>query len=169
MLSPYNSHTLLPSATPSYRQTSILGGLDRLEHLLSREVMPFRKRVFSVFIEAMQNAFAHGTLSANHPSETGLWKFNDSYVIVSSNTIQVSSMATLSKNIDCLNSMDNDQLRRDYKDQLIKPVEGNSCGLGFMSMKRKSGSILQYGFEKIDTLYSYFYLRIRVQATPACA
>lgn len=117
-----------------------------------------RKRIFSVMIEAFQNATKHGV---GHPTLQVQHKDNEC-IIATRNIIRNSDRENLTKRLSEINNLGKNQLRSGYLDVLQQPATAQSCGLGLLFMRRKSGIPLEFNFTEIDTLHSYFFLRVRV-------
>ena len=117
-----------------------------------------RKRIFTVMIEALQNALKHGI---GEPV-LQLDREHDHCVISIANRMLTRDRETLSSRLSRINTLDDDQLRSAYLEGLKQPANGENCGLGLITMRRKSGLSLEFNFTEIDTLHSYFYLRVRI-------
>lgn len=117
-----------------------------------------RKRIVTIVIEAFQNALKHGI----GPPLLLLQKDQDQYSIYTENRIPTHDRDLIAERLSRINALDDDQLRLAYREGLKQPRNGENCGLGLITMRRKSGSCLEFNFREIDTLHTYFYLRIRV-------
>ena len=117
-----------------------------------------RKRIFSVMVEAFQNADKHG---AGQPT-LHLQKDSNQYVIETTNRIRNTDREKITERLSEINTLDEHQLRSKYLEVLQGPATTESCGLGLLFLRRKSGLPLEFNFTEIDTLHSYFYLRVRV-------
>jgi len=71
----------------------------------------------------------------------------------------------LKKKLDYINSYDKAGLKELFFTSLSEQsIETDSTGnMGLISMARKSGSKLNYQFERINETYSYFMLTVRVE------
>jgi len=109
-------------------------------------------------IEAFQNAVKHGLGEPQLQLTTG----PGGYLVETTNRISNNDRQKITERLSEINTLNEVQLRSQYLDTLQRPATDASCGLGLLFMRRKSGYPLEFNFKEIDTLHSYFYLRIRV-------
>jgi hypothetical protein len=154
-----------------------------LTHEVGKEVISFtetqlnvndvksnlRKRVFSILVEIIENVAKYSP--GAEPEE----KFGmpiamiriegKTYLLTTGNLIPNSEVAGLKEKLDTVNKYDKKGLKDLYMKSLSDQTQGeNSTGnLGLIDMARKSGHKLQYEFEKMNDLYSYFILTIKVE------
>ncbi len=128
-----------------------------------------KKKFFQILIESFQNVLHHrlnpegkeivdsgftGFVIKNHP--------NDSYSITTGNLMESSSVESLKKNLDHINSLPAEDLRSHYQ-KLLSESEFSGkggAGLGIIELARKSGNKLNYEFTKVNELHSFFCLTI---------
>lgn len=107
-------------------------------------------------IEALQNAMKHGAGDTSVSIER-----NDTRcVITTTNRILNGDREKVTKRLTEINTLDESDVKSRYLETLSSPATGENGGLGLLFMRRKSGAPLGFNFEEIDTLHSYFYLRI---------
>lgn len=139
-----------------------------------------KKRVFHIMVESIQNISRHGDNKENDDQENSamfsIQKEKNWYYITTSNIIENSKVDSLRSKLDRINSMDQADLDKFYREvlgngQLSKK---GGAGLGLIEMVRKSGNKLSYDIEKIDDEHSFFYLHSHIKtssltetATPA--
>ena len=128
-----------------------------------------KRKVFNVMVECLQNIVKHSE-DLNRQMEqksTAIFmigKQDNAYIITSGNPIKNEDVEHLRSKLDQINSLDKEGLKQLYKD-IIKSTslsEKGGAGLGFVDMARKSGSPLEYDFEKLDSQYSFFSLRTKI-------
>ena len=129
-----------------------------------------KRKVFNVMVECLQNIVKHGEdyISGEKQINTAIFmigKHQDSYIITSGNPIRNEMIDSLKNRLDQINSLDKEGLKALYKD-IIKSESGlthkGGAGLGFVDMARKSGQKLEYGFEPLDSVHSFFSLKTTV-------
>lgn len=131
----------------------------------ARSVM---KKVYNIMIECLENLTKH-SLESNHkefPAIFLLGKDDDNYYLATGNRIGKNEIDTLKGKIDRANSLDKDGLRSWYNEILMSDTglnERGGAGLGIIDMAMKSGHPFEYSFDDIDTDYSFFTLKIKVQ------
>lgn len=118
--------------------------------------MIIKKRIFNIAIEAFQNAVKHGI---GKPAMQ-IKREGNRCVIESSNLIRNDQRQTITERISGINALGEAQLKSKYLEVLQGPANAQSCGLGLLFMRRKSGLPVEFNFKEIDNLHSYFYLRI---------
>lgn len=131
-----------------------------------------RRRVFSILVEILENVAKYS------PGREPEKKFgmplaiisyeNKAYSLTTGNLILNENVPHLQEKIDLINRYDKaglkDLFRKSLSDQTI---ESESTGnMGLIDMARKSGSKLIYKFEKVNDLYSYYTLTVRVEDKP---
>lgn len=121
------------------------------------------KKIFFISVETLQNMLIHG-----HKNNKGeqhnffiLVKNNDSIQVISSNLVSNSSIPTLEKQIETINSFDDEKALKAY---YLEHLENNTmsekggAGLGFITIGMKSGNKLKMNFKKINDQFSLFTL-----------
>lgn len=121
------------------------------------------KKIFFISVETLQNMLIHG-----HKNNKGeqhnffiLVKNNDNIQVISSNLVSNSSIPTLEKQIETINSFDDEKALKAY---YLEHLENNTmsekggAGLGFITIGMKSGNKLKMNFKKINDQFSLFTL-----------
>ncbi|MBO7461019.1 MAG: SiaB family protein kinase, partial [Bacteroidales bacterium] len=130
-----------------------------------------KKRVFHIMVESIQNISRHGDNKDNDDQENSamfsIQKEKNWYYITTSNIIENSKVDSLRSKLDRINSMDQADLDKFYREvlgngQLSKK---GGAGLGLIEMVRKSGNKLSYDIEKINDEHSFFYLHSNINTT----
>ncbi|MBW3544271.1 MAG: SiaB family protein kinase [Bacteroidetes bacterium] len=128
-----------------------------------------KRKVFNVMVECLQNIVKHSedlnrTMEQKSTAIFMIGKQDSAYIITSGNPIKNEEVDNLRAKLDQINGLDKDGLKQLYK-EIIKSTslsEKGGAGLGFVDMARKSGSPLEYDFEKLDNQYSFFSLRTKI-------
>lgn len=107
-------------------------------------------------VEAFQNAVKHGVGQA----AMQLQNDGDYCVITTRNLIHESDRESITKRLNEINTLTENELKSAYFEGLRHPADGENCGLGLIFMRRKSAFPLEFNFAEMDTLRTYFYLRI---------
>jgi hypothetical protein len=131
-----------------------------------------KKRVFHIMVESIQNISRHGDNkneqnTADNYAMFSIQKEKDWYFITTSNIIENSKVESLRSKLDKINSLDQSELDKFYREvlgngQLSKK---GGAGLGLIEMVRKSGNKLSYDIERINDEHSYFYLHSHINTT----
>lgn len=127
-----------------------------------------KRKVFNVMVECLQNIVKHSDdKSQDDKKLTAIFmigKHNNEYIITSGNAIKTEHQQNLTEKLDRINSLDKEGLKNLYKD-IIKTTEisdKGGAGLGFVDMARKSGQKLEFDFQKMDDVYSFFSLKTTI-------
>lgn len=129
------------------------------------------KRVYSLFIESVQNVYHH---TANLCVEANLGAdpcfflvklYNNHYQIITGNAIDNNAVGTVKKKIQEVNEINRETLTNLYRKTLNNGIvsEKGGSGLGFIDMKRKSRSNIHYEFKPISDKFSYFILKLTIK------
>ncbi len=134
-----------------------------------------KRKVFNVLVECLQNLYHHiddfeVTGSAEEISKKKSAVFlisrNDGfYRVVTGNFLLDENVPKLTDRIDLINSMDRSELNAFYKSVLNNgemSAKGGG-GLGFIDIAKKSKQKLEYNFEKVDDVHSFFTLIVKIE------
>ena len=121
------------------------------------------KKIFFISVETLQNMLIHG-----HKNNEGhqhnffiLTKNGVKLNVVSANLIANTAIPALEKQIDTINSFDDEKALKAY---YLEHLENNTmsdkggAGLGFITIGMKSGNKLKVNFQKINDQFSLFTL-----------
>jgi len=121
------------------------------------------KKIFFISVETLQNMLLHG-----HKNNEGeqhnffiLVKNGSNLKVISSNLVANSSIPSLEKQINIINSFDDEKALKAY---YLEHLENNTmsekggAGLGFITIGMKSGNKLKVDFKKINDQFSLFTL-----------
>jgi hypothetical protein len=128
-----------------------------------------RRRVFSILVEIIENVAKYSP--GREPEE----KFgmpvamirldSKAYILTTGNLIINENVEMLRKKLENINQFDKAGLKELFRKSLSdQSLHTDSTGnMGLIDMARKSGSKLEFHFEKLNDLYSYFTLSVRVE------
>jgi hypothetical protein len=125
------------------------------------------KRVFSILIEGLQNIRVHGIEDKNG-KKNGLlifYKKENNYYVVLGNLIEKSREESVEKRLHQLNSLDEETLKKVYLDVLSNGIISNKggAGLGFITIRMKSKSNLDFDFFHLNDELSLFVVDVAIQ------
>jgi hypothetical protein len=128
-----------------------------------------RKRVFSIMVEILENVAKYSPgrdLEEQFGMPVAIIRLVDKdYSVSTGNLILNAKVDQLQEKIETINMYDKDGLKDLFKKSLSgQTVESDSTGnMGLIDMARKSGNKLAFQFDKINDLYSYFTLTVKVE------
>jgi len=137
------------------------------------ESSKIRKKVYNVLVESLQNLYHHIEVLPEEMQKEFENKFGilvvsrhkERYKISTGNFIRQNKVDVLRNKIDKINSMGREELKDMYKfilnHQRLSDKGGG--GLGLVDIARKTGSKLEYTFEKYDDIYYFFNLDVYVE------
>lgn len=127
-----------------------------------------RRRIFSIMVEILEN------VSKYNPGRESEELFgmpvvivrieDGKFVLTTGNLILNTRVVELKEKLDIINSFDRSELKGLFYESLSgQTIETDSTGnMGLIAVARKSGSKLDYHFKKINDIYSYYMLTVRV-------
>ncbi|WP_017941811.1 MULTISPECIES: SiaB family protein kinase [unclassified Thioalkalivibrio] len=127
-------------------------------------------RVFSVFVEQVQNIIRYSAERIEHDAEppvelsSGMITVgseNGRFFVICGNVIGRQDADTLAARLRELAGMDSDELRRFYKEKLREPPDEGSKGgsIGLIEIARRASEPIQFDFQHISDAQSYFVLK----------
>ncbi len=136
-----------------------------------KESLKTRKRLFSVFVECIQNVLHHSIKpSVNQNSNTTVLvaSYGNSYVIETMNMIRNQNLPDLKKRVKEINSMTREELREKYRMILTRAplTRERTAGLGLIEVASKSRK-LSFDFKNMNDRYSLFHVRAEVETNPS--
>ena len=154
-------------------QKQIITALKTIEESLNiaDESNKIRRKVFSVFVESIQNLFHH----VENPPKNSEIELEDNFAIIilireknqhyrisTGNFIQIKKANSLKDRIDQVNSMDEEEVRLLYREILEneKISAKGGGGLGILDIARKTGKKLDYFLHPYDEEYVFFALDV---------
>jgi hypothetical protein len=143
------------------------------EHNLSKseDLTSLKKKSSFLMAECFQNVVRHNEgekISKYHPAQQGFFltrSRDHMYYIASANVIQNEFIPSLKENLNHINELDKDELKKLYMDVLRNKglSEKGGAGLGLIEMARKSNHPLTFDFKKVGDEDSLFYLLIQMK------
>ncbi len=129
-----------------------------------------RKKVFSVFVEQVQNVIRYSSESDGHQEEVSgrfsagivsLGYENDRYFVICGNAVDPDSGARLKERLELLQSMDQQQLKSHYREKLREEPEESSVGatIGLIEIARRVSAPLEFDFLDLDGDEKFFVLK----------
>lgn len=129
--------------------------------------------VFSIFVEQVQNVLNYSAEKLSNSEYDDDLKVgivvigheeNGDYFIYCGNRVYNKDVSSLSENISLIKNLNKDELKTLYKERRrMEPAPGSKgAGLGLIEMARKSLNPLEYSFEKIDDVFSFFSIKVIV-------
>jgi hypothetical protein len=127
-----------------------------------------KKRVFSILVELIENVAKYSP--GNDPEEKfgmpiAMIRYeNRDYIITTGNLVANEKIDQLKETIDMINSYDKAGLKELFRKSLSQQRSNtDSTGnMGLIDMARKSGTRLDCQFEKLNDLYTYYVITVKV-------
>jgi hypothetical protein len=121
------------------------------------------KKIFFISVETLQNMLLHGQKNKEGEQHNFfiLVKNGANLKVISSNLVANTSIPALEKQINTINSFDDEKALKAY---YLEHLENNTisdkggAGLGFITIGMKSGNKLKVDFKKINEEFSLFTL-----------
>jgi hypothetical protein len=135
----------------------------------ARQSQPMvNRKVSFLLVECFQNILRHGeSVAGSEPDfrDDGLFSFRsigDEFIINSINIVAGEEVADLERLMINVNSLDPNQLKELYLDQLNKArlSEKGGAGLGLIELARKSGRKVLYQFEEAPGGRKFFHQQV---------
>ena len=137
-------------------------------NLVESEVnVPIQKRVYHVMVECLQNIGKHSdNVESGEPETPGNGIFmvsevNDGFYVITGNPIATARIPEIEETLNTINAMDKDEIKAYYKKKILESriSEKGGAGLGFIDIVKKTGNEIQYHFEKINDVTSFFIIK----------
>ena len=146
--------------------------LERLKKLSAYQKIkrPTRKKVYSIFIECLENIIKHTIIDAVHVNDRTLIPFinlgiqDDKYIISTGNAIPNKNISELKKRLEQINQLDKAGLKKSFAKIINSefPSDLEGAGLGLITIALKSETKIIYKFTPINDQYSYFEMQISI-------
>lgn len=127
-----------------------------------------KKKIYFVMVECLQNITKHQDVVKETIGEESailvLQKKDKRYYITTGNVIENENITKLTGQLERVNSLDADELKMYYQEMLVtgEISSKGGAGLGLIAMARKTGNKLYFDFQKVNEVFSYFYLRTEI-------
>lgn len=135
---------------------------------------PTTRKVFSVFVEMMQNIVHYSDEAMRQPSAGGLsfgtvavGRKGEKYFIACGNPVRNEHVDRIRAKLDAISAMSRDEIKTLYKRKLREENEATSkgAGLGFLTVARDASEPIDYFFathpDDAERL-SFFYLKASI-------
>lgn len=134
---------------------------------------PTVRRVFSVFVEQMQNIIRYsaekivggggGAIELSAGMAT-IGMEDKTFFIVCGNTLHNADVPALKKRLDFLKGLDKDAIKAHYREQLREAPDEGSRGatIGLIEIVRRASAPIEYDFTALDDEKSFFCLKVRI-------
>lgn len=157
-----------------------LGDALRTQMRLDETDTRTEKRVFSVFVELVQNIIRYSadTVSVESPPveppvtppvelSSGVISVGldeSEFFVVCANTIRMADVEVLRERLAYLATLDQEQIRAYYRQKLKEPSEAESKGasLGLIEIARRTSHPIEFDFSKINDDTAFFALKARI-------
>jgi hypothetical protein len=154
-------------------KTVVLDTLAQLEDILEAEGLDRQKKrkLVNIAIETLQNLQLHAyeNVDDRYPASSNFYltRHDGKLNIVIGNLVRSSERLLLEDKLHKINSLNDEEVKFLYgvimKQTVVKFSSKGGAGLGLIDMKKKSGNDLQYHFQPVDDVVTYFSLRIEVE------
>jgi len=130
-----------------------------------------KKRVVFILVECVQNITRHQELPEEVSGESDgiflIQSLDEMYNISQGNMIRNDQMITLKEKLDRINTMNQEELKMQYKSILAEASisEKGGAGLGLIEIARRSGNKIRYKFEPVDDDFSFFFMDTLISDT----
>jgi len=129
---------------------------------------PARKRLYSTFVESIDNIFKYAAshTSDNHHTKkepmVSVMKQGDHFAVVSGNLVMNDDIEDLRFKLDRVNQLDNEALKSLYEDviNLESGEDDKGAGLGLITMALRTEDGIGYSFTSLDVDHSFFKMQI---------
>lgn len=142
--------------------------VDKFEKLIEEEpiAIPIKKRIFGVFVEAIQNVRIHGhrITPGENLSTIVVYKKKEAYIIFLGNFILNDNLEYLKGKLNKINSLNPEELKKHYLEKMSNGEVSTKggAGLGIITMALKSKNNLSYKFIDFNKDLSFYELKIRI-------
>lgn len=134
---------------------------------------PTVRRVFSVFVEQMQNVIRYSAekIVANDGRaielSAGMVTIgveNGKFFIVCGNTVHNDAVPRLRERLDYLKGLDKDGIKAHYREQLREAPDEGSRGatIGLIEIARRASEPIEYDFAGTGSDKTFFCLKVRI-------
>lgn len=130
--------------------------LNELENLVQMQTgtARFRRNVFTVVNEALQNIEKYALVTPDPKLQPSIVIANseNGYIFTITNAITRASYQAFKQRLDFIKGASITELRNEYLRQLFDETapDGNSAGLGLLSIAIRANKLLNYTFTEVD-------------------
>ncbi len=150
-----------------FNQESLLSLLSIMEGQMFEHNLNFRKRVFNIMVEMLQNIVKHGSnnkIPGQNPGIFFISQKDQMYRLNTGNYIYQKDAEALSNKIDYVNSLSYKELNEFYEKSLFNFQIDSSkeSGLGLIELRLKTKRKLIYEISPFNEEFSFFVLQTTV-------
>lgn len=157
----------------SHQITKTFIALAEAQMAEDQEAMRVQRIIFHVMVECLQNVSRHADDEEpgdNLYSGNGIFMMSmdsNAYYVTTGNAILNEKIPALKNMIDKVNELDSPMLRDFYMKQMREGrlSDKGGAGLGFIDIRRKTGSKLEYHFLPVSEKISFFMLTTAIPKT----
>ena len=129
------------------------------------------KKLLTLMIEILENVLKYSdrfeVFVLDHPdyqAEFELILNEDGFVLMSRNPVRDKDKKEISRRIDRINTSDEDELKKIYRDTITNGIftEKGGAGLGFIEMAKITTNTIVFSFLPIEKGFSYFELSLHI-------
>jgi len=138
------------------------------------------KAIFSVFVEQVTNMLMYSAEKEQYPVPPGdeladvsigmvimgnKTDKRDTFFVQTKNAVKKENMAFLQERIDCLNSLDKNELRQFYRGKMRTENDNpgsQGAGLGLIEIARRSTAPIEYMFESTAEGLTFFTMYVEI-------
>lgn len=129
------------------------------------------RRVFSVFVEQVQNVIRYSAENETRNSESNngdlrygvltVGQKDDSFFVACGNKVLERDVARLTAILSEVQGLDKNQIKARYKETLrgATPEGSKGAGVGFFEIARQASGGIEFDFVRIDDHFSFFTLK----------
>lgn len=129
--------------------------------------VPIKKRVYHVMVECLQNIGKHSdNIESGEPETPGngifmVSKSEEGFSVITGNPIANSKIEEITTLLNKLNAMDEEGIKAYYKQKIVESrlSEKGGAGLGFIDIVKKTGNKIEFHFERINEITSFFIVK----------
>jgi Family of unknown function (DUF6272) len=157
----------------SHQITKAFIALAEAQMVEDQEAIRVQRIIFHVMVECLQNVSRHADDDEpkdNVYSGNGIFMMSrdsNAYYITTGNAILNEKIPALKNMIDKVNELDSPMLKDFYMKQMREGrlSDKGGAGLGFIDIRRKTGSKLEYYFLPVSDKMSFFMLTTAIPRT----
>lgn len=129
---------------------------------------PVRKRLYSIFVESIDNIFKYGIKPEGGARDLGrapkisVIRTGDAFKVRAGNLVLNEEIGDLKFRIDRVNQLDDESLKSLYEEVINKDSGRNDtgAGLGLITMAMRTRYDIEYEFDPVNQDYSFFEMQI---------
>lgn len=131
----------------------------------------YRKRIFNILVELIQNTFKHSFSLPERYREAliTVQRINEGLEITAGNYLHKDLISALRNRFNMINSLPENEIKELYMGVLSMGSHNTaeSAGIGFIEIAKKSKNTINFRFDDVNESFSFFTLKTTVKTTPA--